>query len=108
MADVTLPGPVVAEPTTPVLGDEVMAQENYEPGNLQVAMTVLGNEFGAAAGRRVNGADQLAADSQRMWTIAMTTPTVLAAQGVRLMSESGSGRTRVEANTPAGGQTVGA
>ena len=78
-----------------------------EPGNLSVAMTALANEFGASAARRANGADQLAADSQRMWSIAMTTPTVNAAHGMRVANESGAGRTRVEANTPAGGQTVG-
>lgn len=83
------------------------AAENYEPGNLAVAMTAMGNEFGAAAANRVRRSDQLSGDSQAMWSIAMTTPTVLAAQGIRTLSESGSGRTRVEANTPAGGQTVG-
>lgn len=78
-----------------------------EPGNMAVAMTALANEFGGSAARRSNAADQLAADSQRMWSIAMTSPTVMAAHGMRIASEAGSGRTRVEANTPAASQTIG-
>jgi hypothetical protein len=58
-----------------------------EANNLQVAMTALGNEFGAAAARRVGAADQLASDSQRMWSIAMTTPTVLAGMGFRVAQQ---------------------
>jgi len=91
-------------------GESDMAQDTgklAEDGNLAVAMTAMANEFGAAAARRVNGADQLASDSQRMWSIAMTTPTVMAGLGFRTATESGSGRTRVEANTPAANQTTG-
>lgn len=78
-----------------------------ESNNMSVALTAMAQEFGASAGRRVNAADQLSADSQRMWSIAMTSPTVMAAHGMRIASESGHGRTRVEANTPSGSQTVG-
>ena len=78
-----------------------------EQGNLAVAMTALANEFGASAGRRSAAADQLAADSQRMWSIAMTSPTVMAAHGMRVASEAGAGRTRVEANSPPSTQIVG-
>ena len=59
-----------------------------EEKNLGVAMTAMGNEFGAAAARRVNAADQLASDSERMWSIAMTTPTVLAGMGFRVAQQS--------------------
>lgn len=59
-----------------------------EKENVTVAMTAMGNEFGAAAARRVNSADQLASDSQRMWSIAMTTPTVLAGMGFRVAQQS--------------------
>jgi len=59
-----------------------------EPLNLQVALTAMGNEFGAAAARRVTLADQLGADSARMWAIAMTTPTVLAGMGFRVAQQS--------------------
>lgn len=78
-----------------------MAEQLTEPGNLSIAMTAMATEFGAAAARRVNASDQLSEDSQRMWTIAMTSPTTMAALGLRTALESGSGRTRVEANRPA-------
>lgn len=78
-----------------------------EPSNLSVAMTGMGNEFGAAAARRVVSADQLAGDSQRMWSIAMTSPTVMAAHGMRIASEMGSARTRAETNLPAATSAAG-
>ncbi len=71
-----------------------------DQANLTVALTGMANEFGASAARRSAAADQLAADSQRMWSIAMTSPTVAAAMGVRIATESGSGRTRAETNNP--------
>lgn len=77
-----------------------------EQGNLQVALTAMANEAGAAAGRRLSAADQLSADSQRMWSIAMVSPTVMSAHGMRIASEAGSGRTRIEANSPADQQTA--
>lgn len=80
---------------------------NAEENNMSVALTAMAQEFGAAAGRRVNSADQLSSDSQRMWSIAMTSPTVMAAHGMRIASEAGAGRTRVESNTPVSSQTVG-
>lgn len=72
-----------------------------EENNLSIAMTAMGNEFGSAAARRVNRFDQLGADAAAMWSVAMTSPTVFAAQGARMMTESGSGRTRAETNLPA-------
>lgn len=78
-----------------------------EAGNMDVAMTILANSAAAASNRRTDAADQLASDSQRMWSIAMTSPTVMAAHGMRVASEAGSGRTRVEANTPASSQITG-
>lgn len=87
-------------------GDE-MADAAAEAGNMAVAMTVLAQSAAAASARRTDAADQLALDSQRMWAIAMTTPTVMAAKGMQIASEAGSGRTRIESNTPAGSQTIG-
>lgn len=84
-----------------------MAEQIAEIGNLSVAMTLMANGAAAAADRRTSASDQLASDSQRMWAIAMTTPTVMAAHGMRIADESGSGRTRVEANTPPSTQIVG-
>lgn len=72
-----------------------------EHGNLVGAMSQLAQGFAAAATRRSDAADQLASDSQRMWSIAMTSPTVMAAHGMRVAGESGAGRTRLEANRPA-------
>ena len=87
-------------------GDEEMPEGNgsatpiMEAGNQQVALTAMANGFAAAATRRTDRADQLSGDSQAMWGIAMTTPTVLAGLGYRAATESGAGRTRVEANRP--------
>jgi len=88
-----------------------MADYAGEAVNAQVAFTAmangmanagsLGNQgFAASAQRRTDAADQLAADSQRMWSIAMTSPTVMAAHGMRVAGESGAGRTRAETNRP--------
>lgn len=81
--------------------------ENTEAGNLQVAMSGLAQGFTALFQLIANRAAQLSGDSQAMWAIAMTSPTVMAAHGMRVAGESGAGRTRVEANTPASTQVVG-
>lgn len=90
----------------PIEGDK-MAETGVDPANLQVALTGMANEFGASASRRTQRADQVAADASAMWAINMTTPSVMAAHGMRIAAETGAGRTRVEANTPASTQTVG-
>ncbi|MDD4892006.1 MAG: hypothetical protein PHU85_18960 [Phycisphaerae bacterium] len=88
-----------------------MADSVTDPANLSVALTAMANgvgnaqalaaaAFAASADRRTSAADQLASDSQRMWSIAMTTPTVNAGLGFRTATESGAGRTRLEANRP--------
>ena len=59
----------------------VPTDQQYEGGNLQVALTALGNEFGAAAASRVRRFDQLAADASSMWAVHLTTPTVFAGMG---------------------------
>jgi Tfp pilus assembly protein FimT len=87
-------------------GDETVSNHT-EQGNLTIAMTAMANSAAAANSRRVDRFDQLGADSAAMWGIAMTSPTFMAAQGQRLAQEAGSGRTRVEANTPAASQTTG-
>lgn len=63
-------------------------------------MTAMANEFGACAARRTQRFDQLGADAASMWAVALTSPTVSAGLGYRTAIESGSGRTRVEANRP--------
>ena len=95
-------------------GDDEMPEQIAETGNVQIAITTMANhtvqfthEFSAAASARVRRADQIALDSSSMWAIAMTSPTVMAAQGMKIASEAGSGRSRIEANSPAGAQTTG-
>lgn len=87
--------------------DSMPFPENTEAGNLQVAMSGLAQGFTALFQLIANRAAQLSGDSQAMWAIAMTSPTVMAAHGMRVAGESGAGRTRVESNTPASSQIVG-
>lgn len=88
-------------------GDEEMEAQPQvcEPGNQCIAMTAMGNgrsqasemmaqEFASSAARRTQRADQLSGDSQAMWSIAMTTPTVNSALGFQTAAESGSGAAR--------------
>lgn len=77
-----------------------MPEPIAEPANIQVALTGMMNEAGGASSRRMNRADQLAGDSDRMWSIAATTPTQFAALAYQTANESGSGRTRGETNGP--------
>ena len=78
-----------------------------EQGNLTVAHTTMANSTAMAANTLNQRFQQLGADAAAMWSIAMTTPTFTNAQAMRSVNESGSGRTRVESNTPADTQTVG-
>jgi len=54
-----------------------MAEPIVEAGNLQVALTAMASEFGAASASRVRRFDQLSVDSSSMWSVALTTPTVM-------------------------------
>ena len=58
----------------------------------------MAGSFAAGASRRLSRADSHSADSAALWTIAMTSPTVNAAAGYRMMAESGSNQTRVDTN----------
>lgn len=83
-------------------GDDVMADcaqpQLCESGNQCVAMTAMangrsqaseamGHEFAAASTARTRRADQLSGDSQAMWSIAMTSPTVNSAMGFRTATQ---------------------
>jgi hypothetical protein len=93
--------PIPGDGINTLEGDDNMAfPEVTEAGNLQVASTAMANEFGASAARRTQRADQTAADASAMWAIAMTTPTQNTALALRTATESGAGRTRLEANRP--------
>jgi hypothetical protein len=52
------------------------------------ALSGLAAEQTAASARRLNRADQLAADSASMWAVALTTPTVFAGMGFRVAQQS--------------------
>jgi hypothetical protein len=83
-------------------GEVVMPfPETMESGNLQMAASILAQGAAGAASRRIDRADQISGDSQSSWTIAMQAPTNLTANALRVMNESGSGRTRAETNEPA-------
>ena len=81
--------------------------ENMEAGNLQIANNGMAHSAGGFNQLVLMRFQQLGADSASMWSIAMTTPTMSSAMGMRVATESGSGRTRVESNTPASTQVVG-
>ena len=78
-----------------------------EMANVQGAMSGMVQSFAIAAQMVGQRFQQLGADSAAMWAIAMTSPTFMAATGQRIATESGSGRTRVESNTPASSQITG-
>ena len=50
---------------------------------VSVALSGMAAGYAAAAEARVRGFDQLAIDAKAMWSIHMTTPTVLAGMGVQ-------------------------
>ncbi len=81
--------------------------ETSESGVLQAALSALAAATANQGSINQARAAQTAHDASAMWSIAMTTPTVNAGLGYKTASEAGSGRTRIEANTPAGTQTVG-
>jgi hypothetical protein len=87
----------VLEPPSIDLGGNDMPAD---PSNMDIALTSMANGASAASTRRTDRADQLAGDSDRMWTVAMTTPTQFAALAHRTVAEAGSSRTRAETNNP--------
>ena len=81
-----------ATPPTPLLALGTLGASS--------ANSLASGEFQAAAAMRVRRMDQLGADSASMWSVALTSPTVMAALGIRTATESGCGRTRAETNRP--------
>ena len=51
------------------------------------ALSGLAAETAACSGRRLARADQLQGDSDRMWSIFMTTPNVLTGVGYRTLQQ---------------------
>ena len=90
-AEIPLPDSGGGGTDTPNTGDDDMAETASEGNNFVTALTFLANEAAAGSGRRTAAADQLASDSQRMWAVHMTTPTVLA--GLGFQTAIGGGKT---------------
>ena len=88
--EIPVPSPSAGGTSTPNTGDGTMAAISEENNNV-TALTFLANEAAAGSGRRTAAADQLASDSQRMWAVHMTTPTVLA--GLGFQTAIGGGKT---------------
>jgi hypothetical protein len=53
-----------------------------------ISLSGLAAEVAACQARRITRADQLQGDSDRMWTIFMTTPNVLTGVGYRTLQQS--------------------
>lgn len=63
------------------------AQESsVDPSVHSAVMTVLSGEVTAAGQSRTRRFDQLAEDSASLWAIAMTSPTIYAAQSIRMLN----------------------
>lgn len=63
-----------------------MADSLVDMGVQSTIMSGASQEAQGASTSRVRRWDQLAADSASMWTVALTSPTVFAAQGVRMLN----------------------
>jgi len=67
----------------------------------------LHGAMNAAAQRRMDGSDHYAENLRYDYLEGKNTTSFAEGTGQRLVTESGAGRTRVEANSPASTQTVG-
>lgn len=70
-----------------VPGETVM-NTLVDPSIQSTVVSAMSVEAGAASSRRVIRADQLAADANSMWAVALTTPTVFAGMGFRVAQQS--------------------
>lgn len=74
----------------PVAGLEESAMAASVDENVMSAvLNGQAKDASAAESRRISRMDQLAADSAAMWTVAMTSPTIMAAMGFRVAQQSG-------------------
>ena len=78
-----------------------------EMGNLGAAHTRMANTTAHVSEQSQMRHSAYMADAMAMWGINMTTPSQNSALALRTAQEAGSGATRVNANVPAGSQTVG-
>jgi hypothetical protein len=63
-----------------------MADTLVDVGVQSTIITGLSQETAAASSSRTRRWDQLSEDSASMWAVALTSPTVFAAQGVRMLN----------------------
>ena len=61
-------------------------ESSVDPQVQSSIMTALSAEANAAGMSRTRRWDQLAADSGSLWTVALTSPTIFAAQGIRMLN----------------------
>ena len=87
--------------------EEMAHPEHMESGSMELIASISAQQFASDTQRRTQRADQLAGDAAAMWAVALTTPTTSSAMAQRIATEAGSGRTRIESNSPAGSQTIG-
>ena len=76
--------------------------EHSESGVVQASLSALTANTANAGAILQQRFTQTNSDSAAMWAIAMTTPTVNAAMGQRIATESGSGAARRDVNYPQG------
>jgi len=69
-------------------GDETVATQ-ADDAVMGAVMSGMASDAAASASRRTARFDQLSADSASMWSVALTTPTVLAGMGFRVAQQSG-------------------
>lgn len=63
-----------------------MVESSVDPAVHSTIMTGMSGEASGASARRSARFDQLAADSGALWTVAMTSPTIYAAQSIRMLN----------------------
>ncbi len=64
-----------------------MAMESsVDPAVQSTIMTSLSSEAVGASQSRVRRFDQLSEDSASLWAVAMTSPTIYAAQSIRMLN----------------------
>ncbi len=61
-------------------------ESSVDPAVQSTVMTGLSSEAVGASQSRLRRFDQLAEDSASLWAIAMTSPTIYAAQSIRMLN----------------------
>ncbi len=61
-------------------------ESSVDPAVQSTIMTSLSSEAVGASQSRVRRFDQLSEDSASLWAVAMTSPTIYAAQSIRMLN----------------------